>query len=428
MRARYEKNGSGYILKAKYANIRYQKLEYVESTGTQYVDINYTCLTNNISIELDMMWTGTDVSKFETFIGFMKASNVVTPRIGLHKYTGKFMFGANTTTTSGTTPPSTRFTYKGDFTSGNQKLYYNGSQIVTSSTTYSFSGNTCPTYIFARYCPNSMNYAYMRLYGCKIWEGSTLVKHLIPVKQLSTQKIGVYDIINDEFYSSGSGTELVASTTTTGYIADTSRMKISTTLLPSTYQPVEYIEGTENQYIEIDFSPTANTRVEYKIQTSSSQTVASAPIIGTRVGTGNTNRFFPIAYSGTTAGRMTFGDKEYTWTFNANIPYIGVFDAKNQTSTLNGQTYSLTGNAFAKAESTNMCIFGTNGYGANHYIAKARLYYCKIYENDNLVRNLVPCYRISGTVIGLFDTITQTFYTATGSGTLNKGSNKSNII
>ena len=192
-------------------------------------------------------------------------------------------------------------------------------------------------------------------------------------------------------------------------------------VLPYEYQRVEYIEGTGSQYIELDFSPTATTKVEYKMKTSASQTVSSAPLLGTRVGSSNNNRFFPLAYSGTTGGRMTFGATEHVFNINSSIIYEGIFDAKNQTATLNNQTYSLTGNSFSKSEDTKFCIFGTNGYGTNHYIAKGACYYCKIYENDKLTVDLIPCYRKSDGEIGLFDLISGKFYIKTGSGAFAKG-------
>ncbi len=198
--------------------------------------------------------------------------------------------------------------------------------------------------------------------------------------------------------------------------------------LSSQYREVEYIEGTGTQYIEINFSPTANTKVVYKMKASSSQTVASAPLLGTRVGSGNTNRFFPLAYSGTTNGRMTFGNKEHVFTLNTDTIYEGIFDAKNQTAKLNGQTYSLASNSFAASTATKFCVFGTNGYGTNHYIAKGRCYFCKIYENEILVKDLIPCYRVSDGVIGLFDAVNKDFYTNTGTGTFSKGNNVNNYI
>ena len=52
-----------------------------------------------------------------------------------------------------------------------------------------------------------------------------------------------------------------------------------------------------------------------------------------------------------------------------------------------------------------------------------RIYYFKIYENGVLVRNYVPCYRISDGVIGLYETVTGTFVTNAGEGTFTKGGN-----
>lgn len=188
----------------------YQQLEYIQSNSaySHYVDINYIAKANNIIIDLDMMWTGNTVSAFETFIGFMYSPSTVTPRIGLHKWSSSLMFGANATTNSGITPPQNiRFSYKGDFTSGAQKLYKNnGSPIASNTTKYDFTNNPCPMYLFARYCPGSENYANMRMYSCKIYEGANLVKDLIPCKRLVDNVLGVYDKVSKQFYiTHGSG-------------------------------------------------------------------------------------------------------------------------------------------------------------------------------------------------------------------------------
>lgn len=185
----------------------YQQVEYIESSGTQYINTGYVAKVNNVSLELDMAWTGNTLGAFESFMGFMYSTSTVNPRMALHKYSSVLMFGANATTTSGVAPvKNERFVYKGDFTSGAQKLYKNGTQIATNSTTYNFSTNTCPVYIFARYCPNGMNYSTMRVYRAKIYEGTTLKMDFIPCYRKSDSVIGLYDIVNKVFYSnSGTG-------------------------------------------------------------------------------------------------------------------------------------------------------------------------------------------------------------------------------
>ena len=179
----------------------YTAYEYIQSSGAQYVDTGYIPKTNNITIELDMAWTGSNVSAFETFAGFMYSTTQNNPRLGLHKYSSQLMFGANSTTVSGVAPNGERFIYKGEFVSGAQKLYKNGTQIATNSTTFDFSSNTCPIYIFARYCPNSMNYANMKLYEAKIYEGTKIVRWFIPVISKTGGVTGLYDKVNDSFYT-----------------------------------------------------------------------------------------------------------------------------------------------------------------------------------------------------------------------------------
>ena len=53
--------------------------------------------------------------------------------------------------------------------------------------------------------------------------------------------------------------------------------------------------------------------------------------------------------------------------------------------------------------------------------SSVRIYYFKIYDNNNLVRDYVPCYRKDDGVIGLFDLQNLTFYENQGSGIFTKG-------
>lgn len=44
-------------------------------------------------------------------------------------------------------------------------------------------------------------------------------------------------------------------------------------------------------------------------------------------------------------------------------------------------------------------------------------------KDDNLLRDMIPCYRKSDNVIGMFDKVSQTFFTNAGTGTFTKGNN-----
>ena len=49
-------------------------------------------------------------------------------------------------------------------------------------------------------------YAYCKLYSLKLWNNHKLVRAFVPVKEKATAELGLYDIINNEFYGNdGSG-------------------------------------------------------------------------------------------------------------------------------------------------------------------------------------------------------------------------------
>ena len=68
----------------------------------------------------------------------------------------------------------------------------------------------------------------------------------------------------------------------------------------------------------------------------------------------------------------------------------------------------------------NMYIFNFNPLDSRH--SKAKLYYFKIYVEDVLVRDFIPCYRNSDNVVGMYDLVSNTFFVNQGTGTFTKGS------
>lgn len=57
----------------------------------------------------------------------------------------------------------------------------------------------------------------------------------------------------------------------------------------------------------------------------------------------------------------------------------------------------------------------------NYKSTNTRIFECKITDSNSLIRDFVPCYRKSDGVIGMYDIVTQEFYTNAGSGTFLKG-------
>ena len=63
-----------------------------------------------------------------------------------------------------------------------------------------------------------------------------------------------------------------------------------------------------------------------------------------------------------------------------------------------------------------MFIFAMNEQHVLKFYSKIRLYDFKVYDNDTLVRNFIPCIRKSDNKPGLYDLANNEFYTNQGTG------------
>jgi hypothetical protein len=59
---------------------------------------------------------------------------------------------------------------------------------------------------------------------------------------------------------------------------------------------------------------------------------------------------------------------------------------------------------------------------------KYKIYSCKLYKSNQMVRNFIPCYRKADNEIGMYDLVNKVFYTNQGTGTFLKGNNTTNAI
>lgn len=181
----------------------YTQLEYIESTGTQYINTNHTPTTNTVW-ETDFQFIGD-----QSFAGQNSGANGSlrdgsTPEkrfafLYLNE-TGKWQFGVGTGIANDGIADNNRhiFTVRG-----------NGTCSV-DSTDYSTGGTATggQIWLFDWYhtSANDTRPVCGRLYSTKILESGTIVKHLIPSKRNSDNEIGLYDLVNDVFYTnSGTG-------------------------------------------------------------------------------------------------------------------------------------------------------------------------------------------------------------------------------
>lgn len=203
--------------------------------------------------------------------------------------------------------------------------------------------------------------------------------------------------------------------------------------LPSAYQRIRYLESTGTQYINTGKIPTDNTRMQLKYYTTSTGSFYCA---GAR--TGASTIYF--AQSGATSGSKvscTVNGTSVTAEDSEGVDFKRVssgqlFEIMIQTNTDSTYDYSIVDYTHGKYYRTTGVSYTPMGTVSNpiylfafnpSYVVTGtnRCYYFKLYRDGKLIVDGVPCYRKSDGVAGLYDLVTGTFLTNSGSGEFVKG-------
>lgn len=193
---------SGYeinIFKPEYigANNEYLKLDYIESTGEQYILLHENGDTDYI---LDIQFTS---SKGRYTGIYMSGSHMA---VGTNNQL-ELYFGDKFTTYD--YPLTDRMTVK--FDCNNQIAYIDDVEVITSAG-YERAGVNMGLFALSRngVIQSSSDYAYMKLYSFVIKYNDGLISDYIPVMRISDGIVGLYDRINEEFFSSETGVNFKA--------------------------------------------------------------------------------------------------------------------------------------------------------------------------------------------------------------------------
>ena len=102
-------------------------------------------------------------------------------------------------------------------------------------------------------------------------------------------------------------------------------------------------------------------------------------------------------------------------------------DKNKGTTNINGST--LSDIAYGNFQcSGNLYLFALNNNGSMTFVeGNKRIYSCKIYNNDTLVRDFIPAKRISDNKCGLWDKVNLKFYTDENGGNFTAGAEKTAI-
>lgn len=180
------------------------------------------------------------------------------------------------------------------------------------------------------------------------------------------------------------------------------------------YTELKFIESTGTQYIDTGYKPNNNTKLEivFWSNKSDAQSIASVDhgwraetfgIWGTALGFGT-----DVNTHNDESGVARYN---HDYKIDARLSQEGFYKNGVLCETFSDYTFDLN---------YNLPLFALNRNGTILEFSKAKLYSCKLYENNILVRDFVPVMTRYGDV-GLFDLIEYKFYGNAGSGTFIAG-------
>ena len=195
---------------------------------------------------------------------------------------------------------------------------------------------------------------------------------------------------------------------------------IPTSRLPGGYQEIAYIESTGTQGINTGYS------------CSSGSVTLEADVEFTEIGSGDVNIFGtwdsgnngPYFWvSPNESGTIRFNSNSMDNSFSSiktwgSVPVIGVryviravFASNGTSMTINGDYFSGSGYGAGRPV---IGVFQNGTRNSGH--PKAKLYGAKITDGSTLARDFVPAIRTADNKPGLFDLVSQSFFTNAWSG------------
>lgn len=368
-----------------------EQLEYIESTGTQYIDTG-VFPSNNLKINIKACYTNSNSSYM---LGSDNAYNA-----GIHirldsKYIG--IFGGsimNTGVVSQVNVPVT-------ITLQNNKIYVDGQQKGSGTTQDVSKYSKSSIYVFCTHRGGEAKYnASMRLYELQMYDGDTLIRDFIPI--LDENDVAyLYDKVEKKFYyNSGTGTFNYKK-------KDSQNMQLT---------KVNYIESTGTQYIDTGVKPSNSTKVDIKFMYNS----LNGFVYGSRTSSsGSDAHEFIINASGLVFPQFDGQHSEVSSSYN-KIGEEYILSNSQSGAYINGNLIK-SYNTATFSSKHSMFLFGLNQNGTVEYRKFiGRLYYCKIYNGDTLVRDFVPV--IDGSNIAcLYDRVEKKCYYNAGTGTFSYG-------
>ena len=366
----------------------YCEVEYLEGTGTQYIDTGYKHVPATTRFEFSFAPTTISDNSFL----FGARNNTSTGQYGMTTYKAgskirhdcagiashfttvlevdkKYIFTAHNNTVS-----LNEESYTGTITRSTERSEYNFAL---------FTVNTAGTFDSRMFVG--------KIYYSKLWDDGVLIRDMIPVLDWDMRPC-MYDKVSGEFlYNQGTGDDF---------------------LYGREIHQVEYLESTGTQYIDTGITQNSNIKAELSIY----PTVINKFIFGSRISAGsdgfgifmhsnNGGSWYPFFNAATTMIPGFVVNEKYDIEFSK----YGFFVNKQL---LEGPYTNVT----VFTGTLNIYLFAMNSNGAlDTRLFIGKIYSTKLYENDVPIRDLIPAVDENG-VGFMFDRVSHTIFDNIGTG------------
>ena len=291
---------------------------------------------------------------------------------------------------------------------------------ITFNATSFSTANIC---IIGKANNNSKSDAYFRSF--KVYDGTTLIYDLKPCYRKSDGVIGMYDVVTDRFLTNSREGSLTkgADVPSSNVAAPIRNVGDNPIGLPAGYQQVEYIQSTGTQHIDTAFVPNQDTKILMNINVANPE---YCRLYGAYYGASWTASSYGAYFN-------AYGNTFWVnYNSDTNIPDFGIqtnvdckiYQDKNKFYVNDTLKYTLdTQNAFTPGRTMYLMALNRDSESRK---GEFKLYNCKIWDDNVLVRDYVPCYRKRDNVIGLYDLVYGIFHENAGTGTFLKGNDVNN--
>ena len=373
----------------------YTEVDYLESTGTQYIDTGFK---PNQDTKVEMIFD-TIQNNTEFYFGARNSNQSNT--YSFLQFEEKFRSDyAQANGDEALSPTLTTISTFPKFKVVKDKNLTVINDNITLSLEYNNFQSDYNMYIFAVNQQNQpLKFSRLRLYSFKIYDNNLLVRDYLPVVDQHNE-LCLFDSVNKKCYYN-KGTEKFI--TNQKFLCENE----------NEYTKINYIESSGAQYIDTNFKPNQDTRVEMVFDVLQNQTEF---YFGARE-TNSSNTYSFLQYLNKFRGdfAQTNGDNVLSPTIkNINtFPKFKVLKDKNVTIINDSITLELEYSNFQS--NYNMYIFAINKGGSSSGFSKIRLYSFKIYDNNSLIRKYAPMIDQNNKLC-LFDTVQCKCYYNQGTG------------